>query len=168
MGMETLYQDLAGLLRQEIEQYRRLHALTGRERGRIVKGELGGLSKIVREKEAVVQRLGHLEESRKSLLERMAGELGEPLADLTLNRVARLAPGRIGQALAALLDEFRAVIGRLVAADEVNRTLLERSLGCVQGSLALFHSVAGAGGTYGAGGRIEVGSPALVELNQTA
>lgn len=166
--MHALFQDLATQLRQEIAQYRQLHVLIRRERGRIIKGDLAGLADIGRKKEAVAQRLGELVASRTSLLERMAADLGEPVGGLTLARLSRLAPGRAGEALSALLDEFRGVIGRLVAANEVNRSLLERSLEFVQGSLALFHTVASAGPTYGANGRIETSGPALVGLNQTA
>ena len=37
--MDSLFLDLATILQREIDQYRRLHTLLRRERGRIVKGE---------------------------------------------------------------------------------------------------------------------------------
>jgi flagellar biosynthesis/type III secretory pathway chaperone len=166
--MDSLFADLVALLRQEIEQYRHLLALTRRERGCIVRGELMQLAKVVRKKEVVSEGLGQLAGGRTSLLERMAEALGEPAGELTLARVAQMAPGHTGETLAALLAEFRGLVGRLVAANEVNRTLLERSLDFVKGSLDLFRTVASAAPTYGANGRIESSTPVLAGLNQTA
>ncbi len=166
--MDGLFADLVAILRQEIAHYRHLLALVRRERGRIIKGELAGLSDVVRRKEAVTRELAQLEVSRVSVLDRLASELGEPVSGLTLARVARQAPGEAGESLTALIDEFRGVIGRLVAANDVNRKLLDRSLEFVQGSLALFRTVVTANPTYGASGRLEGSNPALVAINQTA
>lgn len=166
--MDELFAELVTLVRQEIEHYRRLLALVRRERGQIVRGDLAGLTKVVRKKEALARELDRLGKSRVSLLDRLAEELGEPAATLTLARVARLAPGEAGETLSATLTEFRGVIGRLIAANDVNRTLLDRSLEFVQGSLALFRTVITTNPTYGASGRLEPSNPALVALNQSA
>ncbi len=166
--MDGLFADLVAILRQEIAHYRHLLVQVRRERGRIIKGELAGLSDVVRRKEAITQELAQLEASRSSLLDRLARELGKPVSSLTLARVAQEAPGEAGEALTALVDEFRGVIGRLVAANDVNRKLLDRSLEFVQGSLALFRTVVTANPTYGASGRLEGSNPTLVAINQTA
>ncbi len=167
--MQSLFAELAAILRQEIDLYRQLLALVRRERGRIIKGELAGLSELVRRKEALARELAPLEESRVSLLERLASELGEPAGALTLLRVAERASGEAGEALRGLLGEFRGIIGRLVAAHEVNRNLLDRSLEFVQGSLDLFRTVVTTpASTYGASGRLGTSEPALVAVNQIA
>ena len=164
--MNPLFMDLAVVLRQEIEHYRRLLALVQRERSRIVKGELRGLNEVIAKKETLAKDLVDLESTRTSLVARLAGELGEAVEDLTLARVAKLAPGRAGETLQTLLGEFRTVVGRLVAANDVNRTLLDRSLEFVHGSLSLFRTVPCAGPTYGKGGRLDEAGPALAVLNQ--
>ena len=166
--MDVLCSDLVALLRQEIEQYRQLLALIRRERGYIVRGEFTQLAMIVKNKATVSEGLGYLAERRASLLRGLAESLGEPPEKLTLARVSRTVPGRSGESLAALLDEFRGVVGRLVTTNEINRTLLERSLESVRGSLDLFRTVASAGPIYGANGRIEGSSPVAAGLNQTA
>ena len=166
--MHPLFTDMVTCLRQEIELYRHLLALVKRERGYIVSGELKRLADVVRKKEAVSETLGQLASGRMSLLEKLAEELGEPLEKLTLARVAQMAPGRTKETLSGLLNEFRGLVGRLVAANEINRTLLERSLEFVQGSLNLFRTVSSAGPIYGANGQIETSTQVLAGLNQTA
>jgi len=166
--MSPLFLDLAVVLRQEIEYYRRLLALVQRERGRIVKGELRGLHDVVGKKEAIAKDLAALESTRASLVARLAGALGTSEEELTLARIARLAPGEAGETLQALLVEFRSVVGRLVAANDVNRTLLDRSLEFVHGSLSFFRTVACANPTYGKGGRVDESGSALAVLNRMA
>jgi flagellar biosynthesis/type III secretory pathway chaperone len=165
--MHALFTDFLTLIHQEVEQYRQLLGLLRSERKLIVSGDLRRLSDIVRKKEAVSQRLRQLAEGRTMFLQKFAELLGEPGEELTLSRVAHLAPQETGVALQSLLDEFRALVGRLVAANDVNRTLLQRSLEFVHGSLDLFRSVAGAGPTYGANGRIGTSTPVLAGINQT-
>ena len=166
--MHALLADLEALLRLEMEQYRRLLSLVRLERGHIVKGELAGLGEVVRKKEAVARKLHEMEVSRAALLDRLAEELHEPPTALSLARVAQLAPGEAGETLSGLLSEFRILVSRLVAANDVNRDLLERSLEFVQGSLALFRTVIAPNPTYGANGRLETAGTALAALNQTA
>jgi flagellar biosynthesis/type III secretory pathway chaperone len=166
--MEALLAELTALLRDEIEQYRRLLLLVRRERSRITKGELPGLTQLVRKKELIAHDLASLEASRSSLLERLAEALGEEPADLTLARVARLVPGDLGEGLQALLVEFRGVVGHLIAANDINRDLLDQSLAFVRESLALFRTVANASPTYGKNGRVGESGSALMALNHTA
>ena len=160
----TLLTDLVTMLRQEVELYRRMLTLVRRERGRIVKGELAGLVEIVQQKEFLSRDLERVHVSRSSVLNRLAAALEGEGATLTLARAAQIAPGETGEILSGLLQEFRSLVGLLVAANDINRTLLDRSLECIQGSLDLFHSVSGAP-TYGAGGRLAA-SPVAV-LSQT-
>ncbi len=159
--MSTLLADLVSTLRSEIELYRRMLTLIRRERGRIVKGELAGLVELVQQKEALSQALEAAHVCRCSLLNRLAAAFADEGAALTLTRVAQIAPGEAGITLAALCQEFRTVIGLLVAANDINRTLLARAHECVRGSLDLFRSVSGAP-TYGAGGRIAAAPVAVL------
>jgi len=160
----SLLADLVTMLRLEIELYRKMLTLVRRERGRIVNGELAGLVELVQQKEAVSQELQAVHVSRCSVLNRLAAALGDEGSALTLARVAQIAPGETGEALSALVQDFRGIVGLLVAANDVNRTLLARSLECIQGSLDLFRSVAGSP-TYGAAGRLAVA--AVPVLSQT-
>ncbi len=166
--MHALFVDLTALLRQEIDQYRRMLVLVRRERRRIVKGELAGLLELVRMKEALGEELASTERSRTCLLDRLAEAQREERAALSLARVADLAPAEMRDTLRALLAEFRGVVGRLMAANDVNRTLLDRSLEFVQRSLSLFRAVATVGPTYGMSGALEAPGQALVAINRLA
>jgi flagellar biosynthesis/type III secretory pathway chaperone len=166
--MQSLFAELATALRQEIDQYRRLIAVVRKERGRIVRGELAGLAELVHKKEAITRELAQLGASRLSILERLAREGGEDGSRMTLAHVVSMAPGEIAETLQALLIEFRGAVGLLMAANDVNRTLLDRSLDFVHGSLALFRTVATSGPTYNAGGRFGEDARPFVAVNQTA
>lgn len=166
--MHTQLADLQTILRREIDQYRQLLALVRQERARIVRRELAALAESVQRKEAVTRELAQIEASRTALLARLAAEFREEGSAMTLARAAALAPGDAGAALRALLAEFREVVGLLMAANDVNRTLLDRSLEVVQGSLQLFHTVTAAPPTYGAGGRFQETAHPLAVVNQTA
>jgi flagellar biosynthesis/type III secretory pathway chaperone len=165
--MQTLLAELATLLRQEIDRYRHLLTLVRRERRGIVQGELAGLVGVVRKKEAATQDLAQVEAARVSLLRQIAGESGREAESLTLARVVEMAPGEIKSTLADLLAEFRGVVGLLIAANDVNRELLEKSLEFVHGSLRLFHTVGTNPPTYGAGGRVTEARRSLAVLNQS-
>jgi hypothetical protein len=93
--------------------------------------------------------------------------LGHAGAPLTLAGAAAAAPGESGESLRHIVVEFRGVVGLLMAANEVNRTLLDRSLDFVQGSLDLFRTVASAP-AYTAGGRLGDAACSAAALNQTA
>jgi flagellar biosynthesis/type III secretory pathway chaperone len=166
--MQSLFAELATTLRQEIDQYRRLISVVRKERGRIVRGELAGLVELVHKKEAITRDLAQLGASRLSLLERLAREYGEDDSRMTLARVVSMAPGEVAERLQTLLVEFRGAVGLLMAANDVNRTLLDRSLDFVHGSLALFRTVATSGPTYNAGGRFGEDAQPLAVVNQTA
>ena len=133
--MHPLLTELAALLRQEIDRYRHLLTLVRRERRGIVRGELAGLVGIVQKKEAVTRDLAQVEEARVCLLKRIARESGREEESLTLARVVEMAPGDFKTTLADLLAEFRSVVGLLIAANDVNRELLDKSLEFVHGSL---------------------------------
>jgi flagellar biosynthesis/type III secretory pathway chaperone len=166
--MHTLLTELATLLRQEIDRYRHLLTLVRRERRGIIQGELAGLVGVVRKKEAAARELEQVEAARICLLNRIAGESGGKGESLTLARVVEMAPGDLKCTLADLLAEFRGVVGLLIAANDVNRELLDKSLEFVHGSLELFHTVGANPPTYGAGGRVSEARRSLAVLNQTA
>jgi len=166
--MKSLLVELTVVLRKEVDQYRRLLALVREERGRVVRSELAGLLEVVQEKEAITRGLAQLEAFRSSLVDQLAVELGEGGLPLTLTRVTDLSSGEIGRTLRALRVEFCEVVDLLRAANDVNRTLLDRSLEFVQGSLELLRAVMAGTPTYGARGRLSETAGPLAVVNRTA
>jgi flagellar biosynthesis/type III secretory pathway chaperone len=166
--MQLLFTDLIATLRQEISSYRSLLLLVRGERARIIKGDLRALRDIVQRKEGIAEELQRLATSRAAILDQLAAGLAEEPAGFTLARLASRAPGETGEMLQGLLVEFRRVVGQLMAANEVNQTLLARSLESVQGTLALFRTVTSLNPTYGASGRLDEAAGAVLALNRTA
>jgi flagellar biosynthesis/type III secretory pathway chaperone len=160
--------DLVATLRQEIAGYRNLLLLIRGERARIVKGDLRAIRDVVRRKEALTEDLQRLATCRAALLDRLAVDLGEERAGFTMARLAACAPGQAGEVLQGLLVEFRRLVGQLMAANEVNRTLLASSLESVQGALMLFRTIVSKNLTYGAEGRLGEPAESLLALNRTA
>lgn len=166
--MHMLLEELTTIVGQEIDLYRRLLGLVRRERGRIVRGQLAGLMEVTRQKEALTSTLAQVEQLRSSVLARLASDLGQESGSMTLGRAATLLHGEGGDTLRALVEEFRVVVSRLVAAHDVNRTLLDCSMALVQGSLEMFRPVVNGLPTYGAGGRFNGAAHPVAVLNQTA
>jgi flagellar biosynthesis/type III secretory pathway chaperone len=165
--MKEMIGELIVLITQEIEQYGQLLVLARQERGLIVRGDLNHLAEVVRKKERLAGELAKLGEARARALTRVVQGHGDSTGATSLAQAAELVPGEAGERLQDLLVQFRQVVGRLVAANALNRELLAKSLNVVTGSLELFKTVLTPRTTYGAEGRLEAG-PALAALNQTA
>jgi flagellar biosynthesis/type III secretory pathway chaperone len=166
--MQSLFTDIATTLREEIISYRSLLLLVRGERARILKGDLRAIRDVVEKKEAIAEELQRLATCRTVIMDQLAIALGEEQAGFTLARLASRAPGEVRETLQGLLVEFRRLVGQLMAANEVNQTLLTHSLESVQRRLALFRTVATANPPFGATRRLEDAAGAVLALNQTA
>ena len=165
--MQSLITDLITTLRQEISSYRTMLLLVRGERARIVKGDIRAIREVAQKKEALTHELQRLATCRSAILDQLAPLCGEERAGLNLARVASRAPGDAGEVLQGLLVEFRRIVGQLMAANEVNKTLFSRSLETVRGTLELFRTVVTQSPTYGATGRLDEPCGIVLALNQT-
>ena len=92
-----------------------------------------------------------LDAERRLLAARTAAALGVPVADVTLSRVAALAPGAAGS---IARTEVRALLERAGVVARKNRFLLDRTLSYFDGLLGAVHAATGADpGTYAGTGR---------------
>jgi flagellar biosynthesis/type III secretory pathway chaperone len=107
-------QNLERILVEELRAYQALDGLTRDEQKAIAAGNIRRLSEITDEKEALLDELSRLDESRRSLLGRIAVAAGLPASRATLAALlpsfppessARLT--RLSQGLAALAQEIR-------------------------------------------------------------
>ncbi len=120
-------EDLAALLGAEARELRRLLTLLKEQEGALLRGDAAALAGLGGLEEAFVRRLGLLEDQRRSLVERLAGDLGVP-PPLTLSALLRLLPEPPPR-LIALRVELRDLLGRLSALNKRNGFLAERSVG---------------------------------------
>lgn len=166
--MRTLVEELAVTVTQEVRGYRRLLGLVFRERARIVRGQVDELIGETQRTRAVASALGRLQASRAGLLAQLGAEQGEERSAMTLDRASWLARGDSGETFRALVTELRRLVGRVAAANDVNRALLGRVLEIVQGSLDALRPLMDGPPTYSAGGRFHRSASPAAALNRTA
>jgi flagellar biosynthesis/type III secretory pathway chaperone len=168
VAMDGLWDDLGLVIRQEVEQYRRLLALLRREKGLILKGQLQPLLDLVKQKETLAVELKVLAEARETLLSRVAARVGLDASELHFGRLGALAPATHAALFAELRDEFRRLVRQLAVANERNGLLLESSLDYIRGSLQLFTTLADRNPVYLDSGRLAAPSIPIRVLNQRA
>ena len=168
VAMDGLWDDLGLVIRQEVEQYRRLLALLRHEKGLIVRGQLQPLLDLIKQKETLTVELKVLEEARATLLDRVAARLGLEAGDLHFGRLGALAPPTHAALFDGLLQEFRLLVRQLAVANERNGVLLESSLEYIRGSLQLFTTLADRNPVYQDSGRLAAPTIPIRVLNQRA
>ncbi len=164
---ERLFDELLQVLRQEMGCYRQLLDLLHREKGLLVKGDLEGLTELLKRKETLGLEVKVLEEARLGLLQKVGAALGLEERDLTCSKLAQLAPPFYAFRYGALLGEFRELIGQVADLNKQNGVLLEGALQWTRNLLHLFTTVAW-GPTYREDGALEGGRPGapLFTFNQ--
>lgn len=168
VAMDALWDDLGLVIRQEVEQYRRLLALLRHEKGLIVKGQLQPLLDLIKQKETLTVELKVLEEARRTLMDRVAARLGLAASELHFGRLGALAPPSHAGLFDGLLQEFRLLVRQLAVANERNSVLLESSLDYIRTSLQLFTTVADRNPVYQDSGKLAAPSIPIRVLNQRA
>lgn len=162
--MDIDFRRLVALLKREAEICRAWIAALERLAEASAAGDPEGVSSLAGEMSRLQQRMREAEEQRGGWMAGLAASLGCSAAEITLRRVAHLAPAVEGRALSDLREEISGLLKRL-------RELQGRaSLDCRKATelaQVLFDAVRGlsAGGVrYGSEGRLEEGgrSGALV------
>lgn len=149
---------LVDLLRAEEDLYLELRSALQSEQRCLVEIDAEGLDEAVRQKETLVAEARMLGESRGSVVETLATELGICEEPVTLSR--------IGAALGPEASALRQAHARLTALVAAVRELLEVNAGFagdamtqVRGTLQLLGRLAPGSGTYGPEGTAPAGTP---------
>jgi len=122
-----LFDDLAQVVRQEIECYERALVLLREEKGLLIKGDLVALGERLKQKETLDLEVKVLEEARLGLMRKIGSLLEISEQRLTCSKLAELAPPSAALLYQALLSRFRQLIGQVAKINEQNGVLLERS-----------------------------------------
>ncbi len=150
-GAQHTAEALLGVVADEVAEFRRLLPLLDAETSALVAADAAAVAGAVRRQADVVARLSALDAERRLLAARTAAALGVPVADVTLSRVAALAPGAAGS---IARTEVRALLERAGVVARKNRFLLDRTLSYFDGLLGAVHAATGADpGTYAGTGR---------------
>jgi hypothetical protein len=89
---EKLFDDLAQVLRQEMDCYERPLDLLREEKGLLIKGDLVALDEQVKQKEPLGLEVKVLEEARLGLMRKIGALVELPERELTCSKLAELVP----------------------------------------------------------------------------
>jgi hypothetical protein len=124
---EKLFDDLAQVLRQEMDCYERALDLLRGEKGLLIKGDLEALGEQVKQKETLGLEVKVLEEARLGLMRKIGALVELPERELTCSKLAELAPPCCTPQYQALLARFKQLIGQVATVNEQSGLLLESS-----------------------------------------
>ncbi len=112
------------ILKEQVNTYRALHDLLGRERKCLLNIDAEKLEEISKEKDTIVMRLRLLEEERRRLVAEIAGDRGVS-ADINLRELAGITGNNVFSELRSTL------LSLLQGIEEMNRfnsILIDRSI----------------------------------------
>jgi hypothetical protein len=162
-----LVDELVAVLVAEAGEYQRLLPLLEEEEQVLVRADAAGLSGLAARRDVAASRLVALERDRRAALGRLGVRLGVDPRSLTISRLVELAPAA-AQALSAVRDQLRDVLGRLLARLNRNRFLAERTLDCLRGLFASLAAALAPTPAYAPSGRSERRSAELGLLDRRA
>lgn len=159
--------ELLAILHAEAATYRTLLPLIEEEERALRRADIPGLAELRGQREDMLQRLIELERGRRATLGGLAGRLGVDAGKLTLSRLIELVP-RPPARLAAVRDELRLLLTRLLARNGRNRFIAERTLDCLRGLFGELAAAVAAPAVYAGSGRTDPSGPDLQLLDRRA
>lgn len=91
MGLDRHISTLLDILKMEIRSFNAIMELLILEERSLVACDSPGLAEVVERQSDLLTSIACLEKSRLEVLERIAGEIGRDVGELTISRLARLA-----------------------------------------------------------------------------
>ena len=124
---------LAQTLAENAELYEKIAEITRKEKSVLESASLERLNEVIKEKEAVTQKIGLLEKMRTSLLKEVAKELGRTDGAITLKELADTKEyrGTYGEKLIALRERLKSAGEAAVKANDVNRSVISGAINTV-------------------------------------
>ncbi|MCG0239908.1 MAG: flagellar protein FlgN [Firmicutes bacterium] len=147
--------DLRGVLQEQLAVLRDLVAVGEKMSEVLVQGRPEDLETLVSGQQALVWRLGRLEEKRAQVQSQLGTLDGRPATELTLSELQALAPEAEKAPLAELSAGLADAAASLREVNERNRALLQGALAYTEFALQLLRPDAGSGAaaTYSPQGR---------------
>ncbi|OGR01189.1 MAG: hypothetical protein A2284_08260 [Deltaproteobacteria bacterium RIFOXYA12_FULL_61_11] len=108
--MDDVSGELIVVLQRQLDHYKHLLALLQEERERMVGMEVERLRVLAGEKEQVIVRLAVLEESRKTLVARLAESFSQESSTFTMTRLAELMAEPLASRVRALQSTMRSLV----------------------------------------------------------
>ena len=153
--MHAALSDLVDLLHTEAALYRDLLQVMDRERVVMIRSRLEELGPVAVEKQTLIGRLHDAEERRSELIGRLAEGFDCVPAELTLSRLAHMAPPPHGEALGRCRTELSGLMKRLREENRRSEVLCRHSGELLRASYGVVRGLAANGTVYHRGGRIQ-------------
>ena len=135
--------DLLGIAREEIVLYRDLVEHARRKTALLVQGSVEAILESDKIEEAFNSKLRLLEKEMKRLCYDLGRSFRIPREEFTLMKLADNLEPSIALEIRAQATLFRNIVRQLKSVNQRNRKLIEKSIHCSQGLLALISSVSG-------------------------
>jgi flagellar biosynthesis/type III secretory pathway chaperone len=126
--LQKLFNNLSKLIREEIAQYRELLRLLYHERESIRKNSLNDIRHCTKMKETLTLKLKIMEESRNALLARIADHYEMKKEDLTVRKIAQIAPLPYAKEFRKYYEELMQLWGKIKELNTKNKAFVESSL----------------------------------------
>lgn len=165
---EKALQQLLGLMEEQVKLIQDLTELSKRQSQVLVTGQLDELDTLTGGAQAVIWKLGKLEEKRFNLQTAVAAGLGIHPSQLTLSRLHAALPPDLAQRSTALADAYGAATQELVRVNQLNVDLTQQAMAYVDFSLQLLGASTPSGSVYSPTGRGPQGNEPRRRLDNKA
>ena len=146
--MDALLTELLGLLTREIELHRGLLSLLQKEKEFLVDLSTEELLENNKKKETSTLQIKMLEESRSSLITRLAQHCAVPAPELTLSKLVFLIEEPYRSALEGARSKLVSLLGSIQEVNRLNCLLVRDSLHYAQQSLNVLYRSSSPNPTY--------------------
>lgn len=165
---EKALQQLLGLMEEQVKLIHDLTELSKRQSQVLVNGKLDELDALTGGAQAVIWKLGKLEEKRFDLQSVVAAGLGIHPSQLTLARLHEALPSDLAERSSAVLEAYGTATQELVRVNQLNVDLTQQAMAYVDFSLQLLGASAPSGSVYSPTGRGPQGNEPRRRLDNKA
>jgi flagellar biosynthesis/type III secretory pathway chaperone len=165
---EKAVQQLLALMEEQVKLIEDLTELSKRQSQVLVNGKLDELDVLTGGAQAVIWKLGKLEEKRFELQTAVAAELGIHPSQLTLSRLHAALPPDLAERSIALAEAYGAATQELSRVNQLNVDLTQQAMAYVDFSLQLLGASTPSGSVYSPTGRGPQGSEPRRRLDSKA
>ena len=143
---------LADVLEREALLYGDAAEISAKKTDVIVHGKIEELDSLVKAEQAIILKIGRLENEREAAITEFSGELGMDLGRAALSDIGARLGGESYSRLDRCRKSLADTLGSLKNTNDVNSQLIQNALDYVNFSVNLIASDQNAGNTYSQGG----------------
>ena len=148
MNMQTNTEKLFGVLKQQISIYESILNLSKKKTDVIVAGKVAELENFVKMEQAIVMRVGKLEQQREEIATQLAQSLGINHSSFTIMQIA----GRLDKQQQDKLKEYQQKLSNILESlkevNNLNSKLIQKSLEYIEFSMNIMTSNESSGNEY--------------------